>query len=194
MPFVNTTLHVTTCLWKIYRSGQIGQVFVLTVSVYIESRYVEHLSKSPSHHTLPPQEDLPANYPESRRVGSPEFNTQVAHVFIRVQVYLLGKSEVVSLCIQPYHTHTYKTQVSLRTYVMPSQYRLEYTHSTNICTYNNIHATHPSPLLQLSATPYTLYIPLPSHLVPYMSWTELIYSAMVSATGANISQHVIRLS
>ena len=82
MLYVDTTLHVTTCLWNIYNSGLIGQVFVLTVSVYIESRYVQHLSKSPfhcsltppSHHPLPPQEALSANYPESRRVGSPEFS------------------------------------------------------------------------------------------------------------------------
>ena len=61
-----------------------------------------HTPTSHSHPTLPPhpptshsihQEALTAQYPEARRVGSPEFNTQVADVFVRFQVYLLGTSQ-----------------------------------------------------------------------------------------------------
>ena len=88
----------------------------------------------PSHLTLPPQEALLADYTESRRVGSPEFNTQVADVFIRCTSWVSQK-----WCLFAFNhnarttqTHTYKilwieTQVSLRTcYAIPI--------STGICT------------------------------------------------------------
>ena len=109
------------CGIYIYRSGQIGQVFVLTVSVYIESRYVQHLFKSPFHcsltppsyHTLRPQEALLADYTESRHVGSPEFNTQVADVFIRCTSWV---SQKWCLCAFSHNAHTAQTHTHTHTY------------------------------------------------------------------------------
>ena len=63
-----------------------------------------HHPTSPSHPTPPPQETLLADYPESRRVGSPEFNTQVADAFIRCTSWV---SQKWCLCAFNHNTHTH---------------------------------------------------------------------------------------
>ena len=127
MLYVYTTLHVTTCLWNIglVKLAKIISSVQITLSLYpytspshlmlplhpltspsyfiLSPHLWPHPLTSPSHFTLslyPPTSGSPPG--RLYRVKTCGF-TRVQHTggWRIHQVYLLGKSEVVSLCIQP---------------------------------------------------------------------------------------------